>query len=82
VANAILVLTVCAWAAVIAFIVFAVVVWKMVDALRRLTDSCHRWVEIYFPPHINELAEKPDAQSGATRVTINKGWDDDETPRD
>src|SRR5262245_15082420 len=70
---ALLVLAVCTVALVIAFIIFAVVIWKMAESLRALTESCRKWVEIYFPPHINQAALAAGEQTspiGGTKVIV------------
>ena len=63
-------------------IVITIFMWKLAQALIDLTRACRSWVEIYFPPHINQAAQSEPTTPGATRVTINKGWDDEEPPRD
>jgi hypothetical protein len=69
------------YAAIIAIIILAVVIWKMVHELIVLTNSIKRWVEIYFPPHLNAAADNTSSTSG-TKVTINPQWSEDELPRD
>jgi len=76
------VLAICTWGVLVSFVVLTFVVWKMALELKALTESCRRWVEIYFPPHINQAAQQKPAGSGQTQVTINKGWDEEEPPRD
>lgn len=71
------------WLVVVSLIIMMVVICKLCAQLTQLTNSCKKWVEIYFPPHINKNADsyQPSAV-GQTKVTINRSWDEGEEPRD
>ena len=73
------------WLSISAAIILLVVVVKLASELKKLVDSCRNWVAIYFPPHINEAAQDLSLKtqdSSKTHVTINRGWDENEPPRD